>query len=393
MKKNLLKPLVLSCMLVPALAQAGGIYLYEVATADNSLASAGTAARAEDASTIYANPAGMTRLNGNQMSLGGQAMHVDANYELNDPNRAGPGNVVGWLPSASAFYSHSINDRLKVGIGAYGNFGMALDFGSDWAGHNAVTDATLQALTIQPTAAYKLNDHWSVGLGITANYGMMALERDPLLSGGHIKTDDSDWAYGARLGLMYELNDATRFGLVWGSEVQYDFDVDTNFPNLIPGLIPPTLGAEVNAPQSLMLSGYHQINPRWAVMGNLGWQDWSRFAESTVQNNKSSLNLQDTWHAALGAQYTLNPKIKLNGGIAYDSSFYESQDETSFLLPAGATWRFGTGVQYSLNEISDINFAIEYALTDGIESEAGPLSGSYDKTDIWVMSVQYSRSF
>jgi hypothetical protein len=44
--------------------QAGGISLYEIATPDVGLAAAGYAARAEDASTVFTNPAGMSRLEG-----------------------------------------------------------------------------------------------------------------------------------------------------------------------------------------------------------------------------------------------------------------------------------------------------------------------------------------
>jgi hypothetical protein len=51
---------------------AGGIIAYEVGTADVGLASAGYGARAQDASTILTNPAGMTRLEGNQFLAAGQ---------------------------------------------------------------------------------------------------------------------------------------------------------------------------------------------------------------------------------------------------------------------------------------------------------------------------------
>ena len=378
------------CLLLPTLAQAGGIYLYETATADTSFASAGTAARAEDATTIYANPAGMTRLDGNQMSLGLQALHGDADYQMDNPNLKGPGNIIGWLPGGSAFYSHSIDERLKLGIGAYGNFGMALDFG-DWAGDTAVTDNTLMAMTIQPTAAYKLNDLWSLGVGMTANYGIFVLERNPQY-GEHVSIEDEDWGYGARIGLMYEPDEASRLGLVWGSKVALKFDLDPA-SLLATGLDSPTVNANINAPQNLMFSGYHRLNPTWAIMGNLGWQDWSRFAQSTVNNNESRLELQDTWHLAFGGQYSLTQDSKLNGGIAYDSSFYKSQNETAFLMPGGEAYRFGTGLQHSLNDQSDINLALEYVMVDGQHSDAGLLSGRYDKVEIWVMSVQYNHHF
>ena len=47
--------------LLSSKAAAGGISLYEVGTADVGLAAAGYTARAQDASTVFTNPAGMTR--------------------------------------------------------------------------------------------------------------------------------------------------------------------------------------------------------------------------------------------------------------------------------------------------------------------------------------------
>jgi long-chain fatty acid transport protein len=32
-------------------------------------------------------------------------------------------------------------------------------------------------------------------------------------------------------------------------------------------------------PQALMLSAYHELSDRLAIMGNLGWQDWSQFGK------------------------------------------------------------------------------------------------------------------
>jgi long-subunit fatty acid transport protein len=57
-------------------AGAGGISLYEVGTADVGLASAGYSARAQDASTVFTNPAGITRLAGDQFTLGAQVLYA-----------------------------------------------------------------------------------------------------------------------------------------------------------------------------------------------------------------------------------------------------------------------------------------------------------------------------
>jgi long-chain fatty acid transport protein len=386
-------------------SQAGGLYLYEIGTNDLGLAAAGTAARAEDASTIFGNPAGMTRLTGDQFTVGAQALYGKVDYKVdNDALLAGqggdPGNIIGWLPGGSAFYSHSVSDNLKVGVGAYGNFGLALDYGNSWAGRNLIDKTVLMAMTIQPTVAYRLNDQWSVGAGMTANYGYFKLQRDRL-DGSSANLIDHDWAYGERLSVMFEPSDKTRVGLVWTSEVEYKFNIDGEAtidlgPLGITRSIP--ISSSVKAPQQMMASVYHRLDGTWAMMGNIGWQDWSEFANSTVEvgnqgSSTTSLQLEDTWHAALGVQYALDAQTKLNGGVAYDTSMYKSQSQTSFVLPAGDTWRLGVGMQYALSSQSDLGVAAEYVHIDDSSSPSRLVGGHFDNPQMFFMNVNYTKRF
>lgn len=132
-------------------------------------------------------------------------------------------------------------------------------------------------------------------------------------------------------------------------------------------------------------------------MGNLGWQDRSEFGNTTLEVNgtttTSNMKVQDTWHAALGAQYSYNANTKVNAGIAYDTSFYKSQNHASFAMMAGDTWRFGAGAQYTLSPKSELGVALEYLHIDGQRDPSQLISGQYDKTELLFMSVHYSQRF
>jgi len=91
-------------------ANAGGILLYEAGTPDVGLASAGWGARAQDASTILTNPAGMTRLEGSQVLVGAQALYADYGFSIGSGTSSGlgegdGGNPIGWVPSRAAAHS------------------------------------------------------------------------------------------------------------------------------------------------------------------------------------------------------------------------------------------------------------------------------------------------
>lgn len=400
MKNKSIIPFVsLILMGTASLAHAGGLYLYEIGSEDLGLAGAGTAARAQDASTVFSNPAGMTRLDGKQLTLGAQVLYGDLPYELDHRYLEGPGNVVGWLPAASSFYSHSISDDFKVGLALYGNFGLSLGFDDNWAGRNLVTETTMMGLTLQPTLAYRINKMWSVGAGLGINLGVFSMTRDKLLTGEEVTPDDTDWAPNTKLGVMFEPCQFARLGLTYTSKVDYEFDVDAS-GNLPVSGMPWTLpiDASVDAPQQAMFSTVLVLNAKWSLLGNIGWQDWSSFSDLSVNvgpaTRSSSLELQDTWHGALGTQYQMTATTRLNFGVAYDTSMYENQDNTSLTMPAGAAWRFGIGAQQQLNEKSSVGVAFEYLMSEDTTVPAPALlAGTYTDPEMFFMSVNYSYRF
>lgn len=98
--------LILSGLVCSSFSHASALYFYEIGTEDVGLAGAGQAARAQDASTIVTNPAGMTRLPDHMFTGGMQVMGGDISYQLNDENgRSSPGNVMNLFPGASGFYA------------------------------------------------------------------------------------------------------------------------------------------------------------------------------------------------------------------------------------------------------------------------------------------------
>ena len=38
----------------------------------------------------------------------------------------------------------------------------------------------------------------------------------------------------------------------------------------------------ITVPQHVILSGYHELSDRWAVMGDFGWENWSQFGKVDV---------------------------------------------------------------------------------------------------------------
>jgi len=211
---------------------------------------------------------------------------------------------------------------------------------------------------------------------------------------GQLKYDDRRMGYGANLGILVEPKPGTRFGLTYLSEVKLDFSAVPEFSRLGPalqrvlvnqGLTTNDLDLKMNVPQMVMFSAYHEINQRWAVMGNVGWQDWSRFGKVDVginSSNPTSLTVDnhynDTWHVALGVQY--RPAIEspwtFSGGVAYDSSAVDD-DKRTVTVPMGEIWGFALGAQYSFKPNLTLGAAYQFAWLGDmpVDQQRGPLAG------------------
>ncbi|EMX9854649.1 OmpP1/FadL family transporter [Klebsiella michiganensis] len=379
-------------------SHASALYFYEVGTEDAALAGAGQAARAQDASTLLTNPAGMTRLPDHMLTGGVQAMGGDISYQLDNESsgRQSPGNVMNLFPNASMFYTQRLNDSVSAGLGLYGNYGLGIDFG-EWAGDRLIKKSTMVAMTLSPGIAWKLSDNVSVGAAVGLNYGYLSLTRN--VDRHDERQNDHDWAMNYRLGILMDLTDQTRAGITWTSKTDYHFSIDgkARFPNLPNVEYDLPVAAQVRAPQQVMLSVVHDVNKYWSVMGDLGWQDWSQFGspEITINGQAGNRNnrLKDTWHTALGVQFRPEDRWRLNAGIAFDSTPYKTQSDVALTLPTGDEWRFATGAQYQMTSASNIGFAVEYLHMQSSQVNSAAFAGEYNKPWLWFASVNYSYQF
>jgi long-chain fatty acid transport protein len=394
--------------IAPQLAQAGGIELYEIATPDVGLASAGYAARAQDASTLFKNPAGMSLLQGSQLQAGLQLTYGSVSFSPDagtSPRLGndGGGNAIGALPAASGFYVYDLSDKWKIGLGMLNYFGLAEKYNDNWVGRYYVQSSALLGMTLMPAVSFKATDWLSIGAGLNAMYGY--LKTDVAVNNGspvdgQLRVKDETWSFGANAGVLIEPREGTRIGVAYLSPLKLDFSATPSISvfggNLGSLLTPPQLDLGMTVPQSVMVGFYHELSPKWAVMADVGWQQWSQFGEVQVGVDAAAgsprvvtanLNYQDTWHGALGAQYRASDKWQFMGGIAFDSSAVNSANRT-VTLPMGQAWRFGVGAAYQLSRAINVNAAYEFlwagnmAVTQGSDaSSRGRVSGSYN--DAW----------
>ncbi|MBN1548570.1 MAG: transporter [Syntrophaceae bacterium] len=406
---------LLLTVLTGGYAGAGGLSLYEFGSPEVGLAAAGWAARAQDAATVFTNPAGMSRLDRTQFLGSMQALYGNVEFDASGETTyvgGDGGNAVGWMPGGSFFFAQKINPKFSVGLGVLSYFGLGLDYDDDWAGRYFIQEGTLIGMTLTPAVSYRVNDWLSVGVGLNAMYGILDNKlaiKNPLGSDGKLKYEDEDWGYGWTIGILLEPKPGTRIGLSYLSEVDLDFSDTTKISGLGPALtqlLTRKLDMSFTVPQMVMFSVYHELNPQWSIMGNLGWQDWSEFGQIFIEvdnpdaptrSKAIDANYDDTWHLALGAQYRYSPSWTFTGGIAYDSSAVDD-DHRSVTVPMGEAWRFALGGQYVVNPNVTVGGAYELAWTGDmpVDQRRGPtarLEGEFEDTYFHFFALNLTWKF
>jgi long-chain fatty acid transport protein len=267
-------------------------------------------------------------------------------------------------------------------------------------------ESILVGYTLMPAVSYRITKWLSAGAGLNATYSTLKAQvavHNFDAPDGQITVEDNEWAYGGNFGVIVEPFKGTRIGVDYMTEMKIKFSDVPQYSGMGRGLdailrnrnaYNTSLDLNVHIPQMVMGSIYQELGSKWAVMANVGWQQWSKFGkvDVTIANNEgnsttANLNYDDTWHVAGGVEYRPLAAWTFTAGAAYDSSAVKDQYR-SVALPMGETYRFGLGALWQLKPNIKLGFAYEYAITPNMNVDqnrgprAGEVSGEYSDFDL-----------
>ena len=366
----------LGTILLASNAMAAGFHLREQSAAAQGNAFAGATAGAENNSYAYFNAAGLTRHKGNQFTAG--ATYIAPQAQATNISGVGGNedsyNVVhpAWAPNGT--YSHQVNDKLTVGAALNVPFGMITKYDTRWSGADHGVTSKVITATLTPMAAYKLTDKLSVGAGVQMQYIKARLTNTAVNGNANtaVKGDTADLGY--QLSALYELNDDTRFGINYRSEVNHKLKGEMESAGTLIGGNPfynQDISARLDTPAMLSLGAYHQINDKWAVMAE--WQRvfWSSFERLDIMGqdmpspgtgylvNSTPENWRDTDFFAVGTSYQIDDQWKLRLGMAYDQTAVKKKDRTVRIPDSDRLW-YSAGLGYQYNDNLSFDMAYTY---------------------------------
>lgn len=421
---------------------AAGFALIEQGVSGLGSAYAGAAASAEDASTIFYNPAGLTYLQGSQFVVAGHLVKPSAEFSgsattaLGAPITGGMGGDAGDLALVpNLYYSRRLPNDFVFGLGINAPFGLKTEYDADWVGRYHAIESEVKTVNINPSIAYKAAPNLSVGVGVSAQYIEATLSQAvdqnsvcvarqvaggvpvasaiagcAAVSGDATGTvEGDDWSFGYNIGIIYEAGTNTRVGFAYRSKIKQELEGDAAFANAHPAFtmqnvfVPTSVTADVTLPETASLSLYHAVSPTLALLADVSWTRWSRFDELRIQyasaqpDSVTPENWDNSVRYSLGLHYRYNSAWLLRAGLAYDEEpIPDAQHRTPRIPGNDRTWlAFGANYRYSPALSFDVGYAhlfVDDTPIDASTLTAGTLIGTYD-ADVNILSAQVNWSF
>ncbi len=384
---------------------ASGFALNEQSISGMGTGFAGRSSSADDASTVFGNPAGMARLKREQVT-GGVAF-IDAHTDISDasssPNRGtNKGDMVPFMGVPMGYYVKPIDDHWAFGLGVYAPFGLVTDYENGFAGKYFGSKSEVKIVTVQPTISYAFNDKVSIGFGPTINRIDGKLESNLSLNprgpDGTVTIKGDDTALGFNVGVLVQATDSTRLGMTYHSKVKYKLDGDTKVSYVglaLAGQNPNQkydASLDISTPESVDFSVTHQLDDQWTLYAGSTWTRWSRLKEISVENDGVPAALRpqfgtiteeqdwhDTWAHAIGASYQLNKQWVLRTGLSFDQS-PTNNEHRSPRIPTGDRTIFSVGAGWSPTDDLTIDVAYSYLKEESVtvnNSNGAPRNQSY----------------
>ncbi|CAH7005688.1 Long-chain fatty acid transport protein [Vibrio chagasii] len=355
-------------------AFASGLFLQEAVVANAGTTGAGDGVYTRSAAAMWTNPATMSHMGESKTTINTMAFDLEMQYQDNGNKQDGKAHTV--MPSFGAFHAHQVTDKLHLGIALGAVGGSSLDYGSNWAGAALLEDITLTAMQVNPSLSYKLNDQWSVGAGLQLSWAALQQTTSALT----IK-QDTDWAYGYNLGVMYTPTDKLKLGASYRSKLEHEFNNDVNGPTEF-GLL-SSLSTDIALPEIVDVSASYALNSQLDLLASVQLHRWSEW-DTTVLDFGTQLggipierDWADVWKFAVGADYQLNSDWRLKAGFSYETSPQDDPTMQYVDLPVGEQYRYSVGASTYWDDIL-IDVFYEYADLGSVDMDRFMVDGSFD---------------
>lgn len=365
-------------------ASAAGFYIKEMSVSGLGRAFAGAAAAADDASTVWFNPAGMNSLPNSEVmanvhilspkaeltDTGSRKLVGGVFQPLNDPSSYQPYEVT---PVPNLFAVLRDADRgLSLGLGVTAPFGMANEYPESWFGRFDSIRTDLKTVNYSLVGAFDINEHVTIGGGVdyqTVDVTLTSMKNHTALGELHSELRGDDHNLGFNVGVLVNFTPDTQVGLHYRSGFTHEVEgtaVLRDGSSSGPRRDGYAAKADLGLPDLASLGIKHRLTERATVMGDVSYYGWSAFDAIKVYRVSDGVlredipqNYRDTVSFSLGMDYALDDALALRAGIQYDPTPTRDGFRTSRTPDGDRTWISG-GLTYRFSDSVVVDAALTY---------------------------------
>jgi len=373
--------------LVYSQAMASAFLLHEQNASQLGGFYAGSAAVAEDASTNFLNPAGLTELGRMNMVVSGVNVSTGGNFRgtttltqgANTKTETGKADngTARLVPAVHA--AMHISPKMAAGISVSSPFGLATDYNEDSIVRYHASKSQLKTINIAPSIAYQVFEWFSVGVGFDAQYADAELNAvigsaaAPGTIGDSRSTNKADdWGFGWHAGILGTIpQTGTRLGLTFHSDIEQNL---SGTSKLIGPANPTNTKSKVSGsarlPWWMVGSVYHEINEMFSVLGSVEYVHWSSISKlelngvqtgnGTTTTSTDPLNYENSWTFLAAARMNLNESIMLSAGGGYDQTPTTKTDR-DLRVPDEDRWIASAGIRWIPLAAKNVQLDVGYA--------------------------------
>jgi long-chain fatty acid transport protein len=405
-------------LVVSSAAQAGGFAIRGYSTTGLGAAFAGIAA-GDYLSSVFTNSAGIAVVDRLEAEVDGTLIVTDSHisgtatfepaFPLNAPTLLGSSDPLSFLDSNGgefvdpafipAIYAGvPLSDRLKVGFGFNGPFGLVTEPDNEnWAGQFEARTSELRTFNFNPVASYRLTPTLIVGAGAQVQFAdatlksafpnlqafqglFQGLPPDLVLanafgaSNPNLVIDGDDFGFGYTLGILWYPWSGTDIGLGFRSSVEHTLDGNISVAG-VPALGSARTSTDLETPDIATASVRQRVSERLTLLGTVQWTNWSDLNQIVVEARSSNPNLgavagspvvvlplhwHDGWFFSGGVEIEVNDRTTVRSGVAFEESPIQNAVERTARLPDTNRVWVSVGASRNISAMMSLNLAYSH---------------------------------
>ena len=369
---------------------------------DFNTSRAGGAAIANDASTVYTNPAGLGNLREASFTAGTLFFIASTTFKdegstdaLSAPLSGGSGGDAGLnTPLPYFYYARPVTDRWSVGVGLNVPFGLGVEWDKNWVGRYQTVEASIETLNPTVGASFKIGDDWFIGAAL--NYYMTDAKLSQALDFGAICLGQLDFATCNSFGLLPQAADGfieiegddnlatytlgmhkrwgnTQVGIAYQAKAEHtlsgkaDFTIPTAAAAFNPAFTDTNASLDLTLPESISLSIHHKLKDNISLMADVAHTRWSRVKELVIEFDNAAQpdmvlprDWDNTYRVSLGVDYEYDAQWSYQGAIAFEQSAIPDNTYDPSVPTTDAYW-LNAGFAYKTHSFH-VNAGLTYII-------------------------------